>query len=181
MRVFIGIELSPSVKDSLFDWQQQLKPYSVKGNFTATPNFHLTLQFIGETTAAEIDVLKDIILSVAENSAPFEISLDHTGEFPKKNKAILWAGPDSVHFLTELYDTLHQAFSQHHVEMEKLRYIPHITLSRNSVLKESFAKISQELSWSPIPVTIDNITLFESTRLNDQLVYLPMDKKMMTL
>lgn len=175
MRVFIGVALSQSVKDSLFDLQQQLKPYSVKGKFTSATNFHLTLQFIGEATAAEVDVLKAVVSSVSEDLIPFELSLNHIGEFQKKNKSILWAGPDSVYFLNELYDKLHQSFLQHDVEIEKRWYTPHITLGRNVVLKESFEQMSQELDWNPFTVTIDNITLFESIRINDQLVYLPMN------
>lgn len=176
MRVFIGIVLSQSVKDSLFDLQQQVKPYSVKGKFTSATNFHLTLQFIGEATAAEIDVLKTVVSSVSEDSIPFDLSLNHIGEFSKKNKSILWAGPESVHFLNKLYDKLHQAFLQHNIEMEKGGYTPHITLVRNVVLKKSFEQMNQELNWNPITVTIDNITLFESTRISDQLVYLPIEK-----
>ena len=180
MRVFIGIELSESVKDSLFDWQQRLKPYALKGKFTSPTNYHLTLQFIGEATATEIDVLKSVVSSVTDTATPFELSLNHIGEFPKKNKSILWAGTDSSHSLNELYEKVHQTFSQYHLEMKKDLYTPHVTLGRNLVLSESFEHIKKELDGNSIPITVDNITLFESTRINDQLVYRAIQKHQMT-
>lgn len=180
MRVFIGIELSPSVKTSLMDWQLQLKPYSIKGNFTTPTNYHLTLQFIGEATMEEIDVFKSIVSSIAKSSRSFELALIHVGEFPKKNKSILWAGPDSRRSLNDLYDKVHQAFSLHHVAVEKRPFTPHVTLGRNIVLTDAFETIKKEQSWNTIPIIVDNVTLFESTRINDQLVYRAIAKHEMT-
>ncbi|MFL2099882.1 RNA 2',3'-cyclic phosphodiesterase [Desemzia sp. FAM 23991] len=171
MRIFIGIELSCPVKEKLFELQQQIRPYVVKGHFTSLMNFHLTLQFIGETPHS--DILRSIVSSVAGDSKPFDLSLDHLGQFLKKNKSILWAGPDSDQQLNELYEKLHQHFLHHHLEMEKRSYAPHVTFGRNIVLLDSFEQMRQELNWKAVPVTIDNITLFESTRIHDQLVYRP--------
>ncbi|MBM6613789.1 RNA 2',3'-cyclic phosphodiesterase [Desemzia sp. RIT804] len=179
MRLFIGIELSQSVKESLFVVQQQLKPYSIKGKFTSPKNFHLTLEFIGEATEKEIEVYKTIISSVAEVSSSFVVSLDHIGKFIQKNKSILWAGPSTAYSLNKLYDRLHVEFSSRYLEMDKKQYTPHITLGRNIVLNDSFEQVKKELHWNAIPLTIDNITLFESTHINGHLVYRAIEKQQM--
>lgn len=90
-RVFIGIELE-SIKEELVSLQNQLKPYVKKGNFVFHDNFHLTLQFIGEINEQDLYPLKEIITTTAQNVRPFEIEVDHLGQFTKKKKQVVWLG-----------------------------------------------------------------------------------------
>lgn len=177
MRVFIGVVLNDSVKEALFEVEQQLKLHCTRGNFTPLSNFHLTLQFIGDATDTEVEQFKAVIRETAEEVQSFDILLNNLGEFPKKNRSVVWAGPDSETKVTELYDILHDQLSQNELDIQKKPFTPHITLGRNLALTEPFDQITKKLSWDKIPVKIDNITLFESVRINDQLVYRPLEKQ----
>ena len=48
MRLFIAINLSDAMKDSLISTQNALYDRGVRGNYTPEENQHLTLAFIGE-------------------------------------------------------------------------------------------------------------------------------------
>lgn len=173
MRVFIGIELTKPTKEAIFDVQQQLIPASKKGRFTDKDNFHLTLQFIGEANQKEIEQLKNAIAETAAESTTFEVAVEMLDKFQKKKGLILWAGPKATEPLLRLYDQLHTILRKQAITIEKQSYTPHITLGRNIVWeKGSESSLLQPLV-DPIPVQIDNLTLFESVRVNGCLIYRP--------
>lgn len=176
MRVFMGIELNEIVKQQLFEIEQQLEKHCSRGNFTTLNNFHLTLQFIGHATADDIDQFKQVLHDTAAESTPFEITINGLGEFPKKKRSVVWAGPERDSELSSLYDELHEQFNRHQWTLQKKPFVPHITLGRNLLLTETFAELEQQLQWEPISIKIDQLTLFESVRINDQLIYRPIQQ-----
>lgn len=176
MRVFIGVELQESAKEALLGIQKELHYHCTRGNYTAKNNFHLTLQFIGEVSDSEIRQLQSVILKTAEEMQPFDNLLNTLGEFQKKQRSVVWVGTDAALKLTELYDNLHHHLSHSPLQVNKGSYIPHISLGRNLLLMEPFEKVAQLIVWQAIPIKINNITLFESIRLNGRLVYRPLYK-----
>ena len=62
MRLFIAINLSYAMKDSLINMQNALYDRGVRGNYTSEENLHLTLAFIGEYPDAEtvLDALSSV-------------------------------------------------------------------------------------------------------------------------
>lgn len=176
MRVFIGVELQESDKEALLGVQKQLQQYCTRGNYTAKDNFHLTLQFIGEVSDSEITQLQETILYTTEEIQPFDSLFNTLGAFPKKKRSVVWIGTDAALKLTALYDRLHHHLAQSTLPVNKGAYIPHISLGRNLLLTEPVEKVAQHLDWQAIPIEINNITLFESVRLNDHLVYRPLYK-----
>ena len=89
MRLFIAINLSDAMKDSLINTQNALYDLGVRGKYTSEENLHLTLAFIGEYPNAEpvLDALSSV------SFRPFELSLEGMGRFGD----LWWAGMrDSV-------------------------------------------------------------------------------------
>ena len=87
MRLFIAINLSDAMKDSLISTQNALYDRGVRGNYTSEENLHLTLAFIGEYPDAEpvLDALS------AVSFRPFELRLEGMGRFgdltPRRRRA----------------------------------------------------------------------------------------------
>ena len=84
MRLFIAINLSDAMKDSLINTQNALYDLGVRGKYTSEENLHLTLAFIGEYPNAEpvLDALSSV------SFRPFELSLEGMGRFGD----LWWAG-----------------------------------------------------------------------------------------
>lgn len=59
MRLFIAIDFEDKIKDFLQQTVLELHTLGIAGNFTRQDNFHLTLNFIGETR--EISAIKEIM------------------------------------------------------------------------------------------------------------------------
>ena len=71
MRLFIAINFDDKIKDELCLLTDELKNYSVSGNFTRRENLHLTLVFIGETPSNKITSIKSAIDNIQQQ--PFDI------------------------------------------------------------------------------------------------------------
>ncbi len=48
MRLFIGIDLPDSIKQTLFEFQTILKAMGLKGAWKTRESMHITLEFLGD-------------------------------------------------------------------------------------------------------------------------------------
>ena len=71
MRLFIAIQLSDGIRNSLSAVQTYLRDHGVRGNYTKLENLHLTLAFIGKYS--DPDFALEVIRSVPFTSFPLRI------------------------------------------------------------------------------------------------------------
>ncbi|CAK7052818.1 RNA 2',3'-cyclic phosphodiesterase [Tissierella sp. P1] len=173
MRVFLAIEFTEEVKEYLYKIQQIVKNHSSAGNFTSKENFHLTLRFIGEVKEHELNKLKEIINYISLNREIFQIVFKELGEFPRKNKKIIWIGLQQNKELDLLYSNLEDRLEFYEYPKEERRFVPHITLGREIILTEEFNNIKNSIEIDKVKMTVNKISIMESTRKNGQLTYIP--------
>lgn len=175
MRVFTAITLPQGEKAYLEELQNQIIPYSLRGNYTAFDNFHLTLRFIGELQQSKADIVKAMEQAAAEIHG-FTLETGKLGSFTKKNKLILWLGLTPSKELNELYNKLEENMAQQGFQKEPRPYRPHITLGREVVLSRGFERIKDDLFYRQEKFSVEDITLMESTRVDGKLAYVPLHK-----
>jgi len=174
MRVFVAIELEDDVKADLASVQDELKKDIEKGNFTSTDNFHLTLRFIGEVDEGGVQSIKEAIDETAKTATPFDLHLSQLGSFPKKNKEILWAGvAGDLENLHSLHDKIEEELASKNFKKDTRLYTPHITLGRNLRLNEEVDQLKNKTDVPASTIKVNQLSLMESTRINDELVYRP--------
>lgn len=174
MRVFIAIEFEDYIKDELWKSREKVKELSLKGNFTAKDNFHLTLKFIGEANSNQIDKLKSAINEVAQNRIKFSLNFKDIGSFKKGNKEIIWVGIKRDERLENLHKDLENILEKSNFEKDERSYRPHITLGRQIVLKDKNLKLSENVIIPKEKIEVTKISLMESTRVDGKLVYRPL-------
>ena len=168
MRLFIAVNFPREVKNKILDTQEQLRGQSLRGNFTRSENFHLTLAFLGETPGEKVSELCEIVKEI--KAVPFEISFTHTGCFTHSRKELWWIGADpndpgllqlkSIH--RQLLDNLLNAgFS-----VDTRPFSAHITLGRE--IKHSGSIV---LDRPDIAVRVDRISLMKSEHISGKLTY----------
>lgn len=172
MRVFIALKFSEEVKEKLDRIQQSVKALSAKGNFTRRENLHLTLRFIGEVKPEELSGLSKAIDKAALNNRSFKLVFDRLGEFPQGRKRIIWLGGPLSEELRDLVEDVEGALEGQGYPREGKAFVPHITLGREVILKGDFRFLQKSLSFDPVEVKVDKITLMESTRIEGKLKYL---------
>ena len=162
MRLFIGIKFDEKTMVLIDRIQGMLYNEGVKGNFTNKNNIHLTLSFLGEVNNDKVDVLKKIIDSIDVSKIN---TIDITGIDVLKDMIILNVNK-SVE-LDNIYNDLVNKLSSNNFNIDKRPYFPHVTHVR-----EKNKDYKKELN---IKSKFTKITLFESTRINGVLTYIPLN------
>ena len=90
MRLFYAINFSDEIKSRIADLRDELRAKSVRGNFTATENLHLTLGFLGECNSVQLTAAKAVLASL--RIEPTAICIDCLRRFLRDAGDIWWAG-----------------------------------------------------------------------------------------
>jgi len=163
-RLFLGLELSGEARNALDSVRRELQSAGSIGKFHSASLYHLTLVFLGNTPVSLIPSIERIMNRVP--AAPFDLTLSSLGTF--KNGSILWAGVRECPALMEYQKSLADALRKAGFPLEETGYSPHITLARQ--VKTAVPAI--EVPRITFPVR--HATLFESTRVEGRLAYLPL-------
>lgn len=177
MRVFIAIELEDETKEYLTYYQEIVKKYSIKGNFTAKDNLHITLKFIGEVDHHDLDDLKKVVDSLSKRNNSFHLMINSLGNFSRGSREILWMGLKEEPLLKELYQDLEGLLESKGYERERRPYRPHITLGREILLSQDIEELRSQIKVVPRIINVKSVSLMESTRVKGKLVYLPLHRK----
>lgn len=170
MRVFYALTFKKTSRERLALLRDDIANSVLKGRFVRESNFHLTLQFIGDVTFMQADLLADIMY-LQKLILPTNLLISHAGSFVKRNKETVWAGIEKNEMLMNFQKKLRISLPAADFKLETLKYIPHITLGRE-VLTE---KPISDYIISPFRIDLESFVLMESKRVNDYLTYEPIE------
>jgi len=163
MRLFIAINFNNETRSRLYSLRDELRGKSVRGNFSAPENLHLTLAFLGECDSKQTTAVKSVLSTV--NLKPFDITIDCIGRFKRDGGDIWWAGLRESKPLIALQSELAEKLIAAGFALERRKYSPHITLGREVVTDikpwqiESFGEV------------VSLVDLMKSERINGKLTY----------
>lgn len=149
MRLFIAIKPDSTVFNAIKAFQMQLRsafPYK-EIRWVDPSQFHLTLQFLGETSQTYLPKLTANLNAVAENSKTFYLHYESIGYFGTAVKPrVLWLGSKNSSELKDLFNQVLASTAFLPIESPS-RLTPHITLARfsNNILKEDALKVTNYL------------------------------------
>ncbi|WP_458125659.1 RNA 2',3'-cyclic phosphodiesterase [Paenibacillus sp. Z3-2] len=131
-RLFVAIRLPAAVQQSL---QMDARLVQNKLDFrkwTDHRDYHITLQFLGDTLVSDIGHLRKALRSATSGVQPFELQLSNWGTFGlEEAPKVLWKGVSGeVERLFSLQKQIVQATSTLGYEAELRPYSPHITIAR---------------------------------------------------
>lgn len=168
MRLFIAVPLPRDVQRAVYTVGEGLRSASSAGRFVPADNFHITLRFLGESTA-----LADIAAAMHEavrDARPFLLRLGALGSFTHGGaRTSFLSVTGDLDELDRIHETLEAALKEYGFAGGKTRFTPHITLAR--------AVEHGDLSRINVPnaaFTVRSIVLFESVNNNGRMVYTPM-------
>ena len=161
MRLFVVIQLSDSIRDSLSSIHTYLRDHGVRGNYTKLENLHLTLAFIGEYS--DPDFVLEAIHSVP--FAPFPMRIEGFGSFGD----LYWCGIGANDTLLSSVKRLRRALAENGIPFDRKKFSPHITLIR----KAEFDK-RRGFPCVTIPdmsMQVSGVSLMRSDRTKSGMVY----------
>ncbi len=132
MRLFIAVELSESIKQSLVTIQQQLAGWPRAIRWTQWEQMHLTLKFLGEEPDDEVQAVCQVTATVAQQAQPFQLELTRCGCFPARGdvRVIHMGVRDGANKLGHCRDLCENAFERLGFSREHRPFTPHLTLGR---------------------------------------------------
>ena len=171
MRLFISVNCDDKVKKQLLSVQNKIKSQSVKGNFSLPENLHLTLIFIGETSADIIPLIASVIDKALKTSvAPFTLGFSATGCFTHSNKELWWIGTEhndpSLGILKSIRGRIAEGLLSEGVTFDNRAFNPHITLGREIKHNSPIIIPKQEIIFP-----VNRISLMKSERVGGVLTY----------
>ena len=170
MRLFIAIELSEEIRNSLAQIQSHLKYAGADVKWVGKDNIHLTLKFLGEVTAEKAEKIKSILDEIAKQTKPFEISTKDIGVFPKiEFPRVIWVGLDKgANESKALAEKIDVALSKIGFQKETRTFTSHLTIGRvrssknKDALKEKLQSSNSQLP-TPNSQLITSVILYQST------------------
>jgi 2''-5'' RNA ligase len=171
MRLFTAIDFDENIKNYLKNVTIELKDLCTNGSFTHEENFHLTLQFLGEIHESKIANIKTAIEDAMKKHPNFTITANKVGSFGRSDGRIVWIGLQESTALMELQKTLSVNFRNLNIPFDEKEFKPHITLGRRIILKPEIKNFSTIIDIDKITINVNCISLMESTKLNNKLVY----------
>lgn len=170
MRVFFAIEFEEHIKEQLNKIQKKIKEVAKGGNYTRQPNFHLTLEFIGEVSDEQLTLLKEVLGEVGHGRRTFTLNTTGIGSFKRGNEHIVWLGLERHPDLNDLVEDLTKTLKKTGFRVEERPYKAHITLGRRIKIEEQELR---SLCKHKIDLDVSKISLMESKRVNETLIYEP--------
>jgi 2'-5' RNA ligase len=134
IRTFIAIELDESVKDGLIKLQERLKDKVPQGSvrWARPEGIHLTLKFLGDVPADQIEEIAGALQKSCQGLAPFSLSCGGLGCFPNlKRPRVAWVGiQEETGTLAQLKEAIEENVAPLGYPTEKRKFSPHLTLGR---------------------------------------------------
>ena len=161
MRLFIAIQLSDGIRNSLSAVQSYLRDHGVKGNYTKLENLHLTLAFIGEYS--DPDLVLEAMRSVS--FTPFPMRIEGFGSFGE----LFWCGIGENDSLLSYVKRLRRALAGNGIPFDRKKFSPHITLIRKAEYDRS--KGFPVVVIPDVSMQVTDVSLMRSDRTKSGMVY----------
>jgi len=132
LRLFVAINLDPSLKAPLADIQGKLKTAEAPVRWVKPEQLHLTLKFLGEVAEATLPALRDALGRCLAEVCAFPLSLSRLGTFPSRGTPrVIWVGvSEGGQEVEKLRGRVEEALYPLGFPREDRPFHPHLTLGR---------------------------------------------------
>lgn len=162
------------MKNRIFELQQRIRKYAIKGRWKYIDNFHLTLKFLGEIDLNQILQIDEALKEICIEQMPFSLELSDMGIFKgKESIRVLWLGlSGEVQKLQLLHEKIDKALAPIGFMRESRKYTPHVTIGQDIIFECDFEQIRSELGKVLSGrIAVDRLYLFKSEQVNNKRVY----------
>jgi RNA 2',3'-cyclic 3'-phosphodiesterase len=172
-RLFLGAPLPEGVRGRISTLLAEAPGPGFGGRPVPPANWHITLRFLGPSTAERTATLVGA-LDAADLGGAFPVSLEGWGGFPRLHRAtVFWVGVgDPTGGLARLAEVAEAMARSVGYPPEHRPFRPHLTIGRSRAPVD----LSPALATLPpiqVPMEVDRLVLFRSTLGGPAPVYTP--------
>lgn len=132
LRAFIAVEIPLAIRKAVCSATSDLqKEINSLVRWVPMENMHLTLKFLGDVSASNLDMLTQMISAEADLFNCFDLHLDGLGSFPNlKRPRVIYIGIQAPAVLEALHRGIESASRRLGYESEDRGFSPHLTIGR---------------------------------------------------
>ncbi len=174
MRVFLALEISPTVKEYLQGIIKIMASRITGVRWVKSEGQHITLKFFGELDEAMVENIRTRLLSIDDKFEPFEATIKGIDAFPNKRRArvIVVTLEKGVDIAKAIFNDIEVALLPLGFEGVKRDYTPHITLGRK---KEQSPILERDIpDLNGMRFIVDRLVMFRSTLTPQGAIYSPL-------
>lgn len=156
IRAFIAIPLPQSLLERLEQLQRQLQKQMPPGavRWVRPEGIHLTLKFLGDTSAEKVAQIRAALLNTAHGKPAFTFTVGDLGCFPNpRSPRVVWVGTqEPTGRLATLQDAVEAAMAPFGYPPEGRGFTPHLTLGRvqQRASRDEVARIGEVVSTTKV-------------------------------
>jgi len=132
-RLFASVDLPEELTGAIEDVQDEFRGASGL-NVTDPEQAHVTVKFLGDTPAGEVDAVRDALAAAVDDAGvgPFDATYGGLGVFPSLDYiSVVWLGVAAGgEELTRLHEAVEERTTALGFEPEHHEFTPHVTLAR---------------------------------------------------
>ena len=153
-RIFIAIkvELSEEMTRILSSLRAGLKNENIK--WTVQDNIHITLAFIGNADASQIEIIQSMLMERCSKSKKIELIIRDIGLFKNfSDPRVIWAGIEPSEDLVQMQRLIFNGLRVSDIMIEDRPFKPHLTLGRIKRIndKSNLRKLTEKFQNTEIP------------------------------
>ncbi len=175
IRIFIAVRVPETVRQKIAEFQSRLKSCGGDIRWVRPESIHVTLKFLGDMAAEQIEPIAESIQKDVTSVRPFDISVEGTGVFPNvRRPRILWVGVEKgSEELKGLAEKVDRACTTFHFQKEKRDYSAHLTIGRVRSPKRIGPLIEtlQTIEFEGGSYCVEEVTVMKSDLLQTGAVY----------
>jgi RNA 2',3'-cyclic 3'-phosphodiesterase len=167
-RLFFAVELPANARHQIASHITQLRQLapSAGASWSRESNIHLTLKFLGNVLATQIDIVSAAGTRAVAGLQPFTLRIQGTGSFPQRGTPrVLWIGiNDGSGKLQTLQARLEDECAAARFAREDRAFHPHLTLARLKQVEDAgaLAAAHRALPFAAITLPVEELCLFRS-------------------
>ena len=133
LRAFIAVEIPSSLQNKIQESTSGL--HQTLGNdlirWVPPQNIHLTLKFLGDVSASNLDLIKQMLTTEVVQHPCFEMQVEGIGSFPNSRRPrVIWVGLHAPAALESLQRGIESASARLGYTPEEKSFSPHLTIGR---------------------------------------------------
>ena len=170
VRLFVAVPVPEEIAQELERWTKDNRDKIPFRKWIHPQDYHITIQFLGDTTIERIDGLQTALRSIKGH--PVSLMLNGAGFFgAPKAPRVLWAAvAGNLPGLNDLHTSVIQATRALGYVPEDRPYAAHITLARSYVGENEFCVEAIQSAPEAAKWEADRFTLMR-THMNDSPMY----------
>jgi 2'-5' RNA ligase len=181
VRCFVAVGGETDLGAALGGWLGRTRERFPELSVTPASNLHLTLAFLGELDAGQVEAASAAVEATAAGAgSPWELGWGEPGAFPgARRPRVLWLGPGAgSERLVAAQEVLAGELQGRGLPVDPKPYRPHLTLARvrkPPLGRERAAEVGEWLASMPsLPaLAVDSVVLYQSRLGKPAAVHTP--------